>query len=71
MYKSIAAISITAAALMFAAAPAIADDDFAGPQDAQCGHSLAGLFKLRSPFLAKFVGECADTDDMHTAHLVD
>ncbi|MFC4113462.1 hypothetical protein [Nonomuraea zeae] len=70
MCKTIAVITITAAALLFAAGTAIADDDFAGPQDAQCGFGMAELYDVRVYHPAEFPGYCADTDDVSMAHMV-
>lgn len=69
MYKSaIAAVTMTAAALLLAAAPAIADNDYAGPHGpSRCEKELAELAELAemgAPLMAWFApDQCAEDGD--------
>ncbi|MFB4281875.1 MULTISPECIES: hypothetical protein [unclassified Nonomuraea] len=66
MYKSaIAAVTMTAAALLLAAMPALAsgDPDSKTPEHGTCEKQMATLVKLRQPMLVVFTnGACADME---------
>ncbi|GAA3656470.1 hypothetical protein GCM10022224_019470 [Nonomuraea antimicrobica] len=69
MYRSvIAAVTMTAAALLLASAPAIADDDdFRGPHIG-CEKEAAGFVKLRAPLVIWFGGSDDCKDEEHEEH---
>ena len=66
MYKSaIAAVTMTAAALLLAAMPALASDDAdsKAPEHGKCEKQVATLVKFREPMLVVFTnGACADME---------
>ncbi|SEG37036.1 hypothetical protein SAMN05444920_102747 [Nonomuraea solani] len=77
MYRTaVAAVTMTAAALLLATTPALAyndDDDHQGPFYTMCEGELHGLIKLHAPVLVWWGdADCAtDTDDIFMAHLDD
>ncbi|MEV0620654.1 hypothetical protein AB0I81_45530 [Nonomuraea sp. NPDC050404] len=74
MYKSaLAAVTLTAAALLLAATPAIADNDFSGPEFHSCESSVfSKLIKFHAPMLLWLAkDDCADKwDDESMSHLM-
>jgi hypothetical protein len=67
MYKSaLAALTMTAAALLLAAVPALAGDDLDvhGPSLVMCDDGVAYVIKMGTPMVVQTTtAECADTDD--------
>ncbi|UBU10760.1 hypothetical protein [Nonomuraea gerenzanensis] len=67
MYKAaFAAITMTAAALLLAAAPALAGDDldFHGPSFIMCEDGMTNVIKMDAPMTVwTTTAGCADTDD--------
>ncbi|GAA2204005.1 hypothetical protein GCM10009850_001300 [Nonomuraea monospora] len=67
MYKAaFAAFTMTAAALLLAAAPALAGDDldFHGPSFIMCENGMTNVVKMDAPMtLWTTTAGCADTDD--------
>ncbi|MFB9623051.1 hypothetical protein [Nonomuraea helvata] len=69
-------MTVTAVGLLLSAGPAIADDDWAGPDPALCGGSAEAMrgidvfFMPEGVFLVpqRVATSCADTNDPHTAH---
>ncbi|WP_043614099.1 hypothetical protein [Nonomuraea candida] len=72
MYKcAIAAITMTAAALLLAATPAIADDDYNGPVFGVCGTDGTKLIRMQAPMVL-FLSDrgCHPWDDESLSHLM-
>ncbi|MEV1171285.1 hypothetical protein [Nonomuraea sp. NPDC049784] len=73
------AVTTTAAALLLSAGPAIADDDWLGPDHALCGggaEATPGFDVFFMPEGVFFVPQrvatpCADTNDPHDSPLMD
>ncbi|MEV0229535.1 hypothetical protein [Nonomuraea sp. NPDC050786] len=80
MYRSaIMAVTATAAALLLSARPAVADDDWIGPDPALCGgdgEAARGFEVFLMPEAVFYVPQkaaapCADTNDPHDSQRTD
>ncbi|MGW4793020.1 hypothetical protein ACWEPC_11480 [Nonomuraea sp. NPDC004297] len=66
MYKAaIAAVTMTAAAMLLTAVPAIADDDFMGPHHGKCENEVAKLIKWHSPLVVWLLNQDCEHKDHH------
>ncbi|MET9241919.1 hypothetical protein [Nonomuraea sp. NPDC003709] len=61
--RAVTALATTAAALLLAAGPAVADDDWRGPDDTLCERFLESLDRGSVMLPMSVVFNCMDADD--------